>query len=239
MSWQTWVGFGILGLSIGLVGCQPQERKVVDRLPPPVAPTYKLEPAPVRTETPRTSPPVRSVQPTTPVVSSPWKPRRPISPQWNCIIIHHSESDTGSLRDIDSWHKAKGWDGCGYHFVIGNGTGSRDGQIEMSYRWHSQLTGAHCRLTADEEMRRGLHENYYNEHGIGICLVGRFNDERPTPRQMESTARLVRYLMDACSIPSAKVYGHGDLKATDCPGRFLSMGALKRQVDVLQASAHR
>ena len=30
--------------------------------------------------------------------------------------------------------QAKGWDELGYHFVIGNGTDTRDGQVEVGSR---------------------------------------------------------------------------------------------------------
>ena len=42
------------------------------------------------------------------------------------IVVHCSatkfNSDVG-LKEINEWHLDKGWDGCGYHFVIRrNGT---------------------------------------------------------------------------------------------------------------------
>jgi hypothetical protein len=170
---------------------------------------------------------------------SEWEPAGGVSQRWNCIVIHHSESETGSLGEIDKWHKSNGWDGCGYHFVIGNGTHSPDGRVEMSYRWRLQLTGAHCRLPRDEEIGRRLTENYYNEHGIGICLVGRFDQEYPSSGQLEAAARLIHYLMETCHIPESQVFGHCDLKSTACPGRRLSIPELKRRVRTLNASAQR
>ena len=77
-----------------------------------------------------------------------------------------------------------GWDELGYHFVIGNGRGTPDGMIEVGSRWHKQKHGAHCKTP----------DNYFNNHGIGICLVGDFTKRRPSAAQMASLEQLVRFL---------------------------------------------
>lgn len=70
----------------------------------------------------------------------------------------------------------------------------------------------------------------YNDVGIGICLVGNFNERHPSGAQMESLGRLIRYLMDRYGIPLGHVYGHGQLKPTDCPGRRFSYADLNRRI---------
>src|SRR5580692_5221603 len=117
-------------------------------------------------------------------VPSSWIPAVPAN-HWTWIIIHHSDSAYGSAAIMDQWHRARGFDELGYHFVIGNGTNSGDGQIEVGPRWPKQKWGAH-----DNAL-----DNRYNTNGIGICLVGNFNDTRPTPKQLHSLLRLVVYLM--------------------------------------------
>ena len=37
------------------------------------------------------------------------------------ITIHCSDSEWGNADVIDEWHKKRGWDGIGYHYVILNG----------------------------------------------------------------------------------------------------------------------
>ena len=74
---------------------------------------------------------------------------------WRYIVLHHSASATGNYDQIDGEHrKLLGIDGCGYHFVIGNGTGSADGQIEVSQRWNNQKQGAHTRNATHSRRRR-------------------------------------------------------------------------------------
>ena len=153
-------------------------------------------------------------------VESAWMPEHP-SDRWECIVIHHSASDFGGAARIDQWHKARGWDELGYHFVIGNGTDTADGQVEVGPRWREQKHGAHCK-TPDE---------YYNQHGIGICLVGNFDEYDPSPAQLQSLARLCRFLCGNFKIPISRIYTHGGITGkTDCPGRNFDLIALRQQV---------
>src|SRR5437868_6907630 len=111
--------------------------------------------------------------------------------EWRHIVVHHSASPTGSAAAFDKAHRDRGWDGLGYHFVIGNGSGSGDGQVEVGYRWAKQQAGAHA----------GNYE--FNQHGIGICLVGDFEHSAPpSERQMQSLRTLVAFLQARASIPT-------------------------------------
>ncbi len=136
----------------------------------------------------------------------------PLKRTWNYIVIHHSASASGSAAAFDAAHKqrrdAEGrkWDGLGYDFVIGNGNGSGDGTVEVGYRWREQKRGAHAGV------------DLYNEHGVGICLVGDFTKSRPTAAQMSALSRLCNFLSGYCGIKRENYMGHGDVKKTECPG---------------------
>ena len=45
---------------------------------------------------------------------------------------------------------------------------------------------------------------------------------------MQSVARLVAFLMKTYHIPPERVLGHGDTKATECPGRNMSVAEVRR-----------
>jgi N-acetyl-anhydromuramyl-L-alanine amidase AmpD len=129
---------------------------------------------------------------------------------------------------FDRMHKQKGWDELGYHFVIGNGTDSGNGRVEVGARWPKQKWGAHAKTP----------DNEYNDYGIGVCLVGNFDIERPTPQQMQSLAKLTAYLMKTYRIPSSRVLGHADTgRATQCPGRNLNIAQVKRMAAQVLADA--
>lgn len=128
---------------------------------------------------------------------------------WKYIVIHHSATASGSAAEFDKFHRErKRWEnGLGYHFVIGNGNGSADGQIEIGSRWINQIDGAHA----------GVKE--YNQYGIGICLIGNFNESYPTPAQMSSLFALIEYFQKRCRITSRGIITHKHIKGTDCPGK--------------------
>ena len=160
-------------------------------------------------------------RPTLPPVDA-WPPASGhIDQRWRTIVIHHSATERGSAATFDRFHRSKGWDELGYHFVIGNGSETPDGLIEVGPRWNKQKHGAHCKTP----------NQYFNEHGIGICLVGDFTKHPPTARQMASLARLVKYLQYACHIPTSAITTHGLVNPkTKCPGSKFSLGALRARL---------
>ena len=154
-----------------------------------------------------------------------WLPPSRVEKKWTAIVIHHSATENGSAAIFDKWHREnKYWEGVGYDFVIGNGTNSSDGAVEVTFRWRKQLTGAHCKTP----------NNWANEKAAGICLVGNFNRTVPTRRQMQSLVKLVRFLQNRYRIPKSRVYGHKTTpgaRVTDCPGKRFSMARLKSMLD--------
>jgi N-acetylmuramoyl-L-alanine amidase len=202
----------IVSANILLSGCQgPQERW------PEIKPS---------SDTSTKIPPLVTLPPWTPpkTDTSSGYPRAwmPTSSErsWSAIVVHHSATETGNMALFDKEHKNNGWDGVGYDFVIGNGSDSGDGQIEVTYRWKDQVTGAHCKTP----------DNWANENGIGICLVGNFNDRQPTQKQIQSLVSLTNFLQKRYGIPQSMIYGHGTTPgahATDCPGRLFPMSKFK------------
>lgn len=154
---------------------------------------------------------------------SEWAPPSSSEKSWKAIVIHHSGTDSGSVASIDDYHRrTNGWDGIGYDFLIGNGDGEGNGQVDSTFRWTGQKTGAHCKT--DES-------NWANEKAIGICLVGNFDSSRPSNSQMASLMKLVRFLSKRYDIPTSKIYGHnttpGHSTTTSCPGRYFPMSYVK------------
>ncbi len=158
-------------------------------------------------------------------IPSSWFPPSRLEKNWSTIVIHHSATANGNLAIFDKWHRQGNyWEGVGYDFVIGNGTNSADGQVEVTFRWRQQVTGAHCKTP----------NNWANENAVGICLVGNFNDTLPTERQMQSLVKLVRFLQSRYKIPKSRVYGHNTTpgaRITDCPGKKFPMSRLKSMLD--------
>lgn len=140
---------------------------------------------------------------------------------WKYVVLHHSADASGGYATIDREHRKRlGWDGCGYHFVIGNGTDSPDGQIEVAQRWVSQKNGVHCRDGKTPDV---------NEYGIGVCLVGDLESAPPTEKQIAAAHALVAYLRERYQIPADHTETHAHLASTastTCPGRLFPSQAI-------------
>jgi len=121
------------------------------------------------------------------------------------IAVHcsaTSEKMNIGKEDIDRWHRAKGWFGIGYHYVI-----RRDGTVEEG-RPHDVA---------------GAHVQGYNSQSVGICMVGGVNSSDTkaannfTPEQFESLKDVLKTLKGF--YPEAKIQGHRDFPDVhkDCP----------------------
>ena len=119
------------------------------------------------------------------------------------IVIHCSAvrpNQTSSAKDIEKWHKDRGFKCIGYHYVV-----RRNGEIEPGR----------------PEWRIGAHCVNHNAHSIGICYEGGL-DIRGQPadtRTAEQKAALRRLLEDLHQrYPRALIVGHHDLNpAKKCP----------------------
>jgi hypothetical protein len=135
--------------------------------------------------------------------------------RWQFIVVHNSGTRQGNARVFDYYHRhvRRMQNGLAYHFVIGNGTSTGNGQVEVGDRWRRQINGGH------------VHSDYLNNISLGICLVGDFNRDQPTRAQLDACEELIRYLRNRCgktergTIP---VKPHRDINPprwpTDCPG---------------------
>ena len=126
---------------------------------------------------------------------------------WQYICLHHSASAKGSAAKFDSWHRKRGMEnGLAYHFVIGNGSITGDGEIEVGDRWKKQLQGGHVK------------DDAINDIANGICLVGDFTRADPTEKQIDALVYLVGNLMRTYNLSLETIVRHNDLGQSVCPG---------------------
>ncbi len=111
------------------------------------------------------------------------------------IVIHCTatiESISYTAKDINRWHKKRGWNGIGYHFVIG-----LDGTIEKGRPLY----------------KVGAHVKGYNKESIGIVYVGGLDKNKipkdtRTARQKTAILKLLNKLKQ--KYPNADILGHRD-----------------------------
>ena len=141
--------------------------------------------------------------------------------RWKYIIIHNSGTREGNARVFDIYHLRVRHmqNGLAYHFVIGDGHGSGDGQVETGNRWTRQINGGH------------VASDYLNDIALGICLVGDFNRDQPTKAQIGALEELVSCLRGRVGKSQGRqaiVHAHKEInpRPTDCPGDHFPYGWL-------------
>lgn len=162
-----------------------------------------------------------------------WSPPQGTSSRWTSIVIHHSGTTDDDAASLEKYHTTPvsqggmGLDELGYHFVITNPKSSGHARVEVGPRWWKQKHGAHCSESG----------NWYNDHGIGICIVGDFDEEAPSEGQVAALAELIRFLMQQCGVPESRVYTHAGIgEPTSCPGTQFSLAAVLKRLERLASS---
>lgn len=149
--------------------------------------------------------------------------------RWRYIVVHNSGTRQGNAKAFEYYHRyvRHMQNGLAYQFVIGNGTSSGDGEVEVGNRWKRQINGGH------------VHSDYLNNIALGICLVGDFNREKPTQRQLATLDELIRFLRQRVGSSDvgkyAVVKAHREINPprwpTDCPGNEFPYAWLHKQFD--------
>ena len=122
------------------------------------------------------------------------------------IALHHAEAAKCTAEQVDSWHKANGWAGIGYHFFV-----RKNGEI---YRGRPIWS-------------LGAHVQGKNNVSVGVCAEGDYAsaDKTMPTAQKKALKELVTYLKGM--YPSAKIVGHGEIGNSDCPGRYYPLDEMK------------
>jgi hypothetical protein len=130
----------------------------------------------------------------------------PVAKQrWTSIFIHHSRTPSGNADTL-----ARRDGGLPDHFVIGNGSGCIDGEVQVGQRWSSQQTAGQVPGTQSVA-----------PDCISICVVGDFDRSGPTATQRLRLTQLVTTLQGRLGVGADRVYLHqGTGTAADIGTRF-------------------
>ena len=120
----------------------------------------------------------------------------------NEIIIHCSATKEGknfTVKDIDAWHRQRGFKCIGYHYVV-----YLDGTVHKG-RDESEV-GAHC--------------SGHNSFSIGICYIGGLDaNGKPKDTRTDKQKAAIRSLVAELKnkYPAAKIHGHNEFANKACP----------------------
>jgi N-acetylmuramoyl-L-alanine amidase len=119
------------------------------------------------------------------------------------IIIHCTATPEGrdhTAKEIDRWHKAQGWSGIGYHYVI-----RLDGTVE----------------NGRPVEKVGAHVKGHNADSIGVVYVGGCDTSmKPKDTRTPAQKAALRGVVDEIKekYPRATVHGHNEFdKGKACP----------------------
>ena len=138
---------------------------------------------------------------------------------WRTITVHHSGTLQGAAALFDKDHKRRHMGGLFYHFVIGNGTTTSDGDLEIGWRWKKQVKAN-------------------RPFDIQICLVGDFNQQHVSEPQFSTLVELIQVLREEYDIPIQNIRRHEDIpgKHTACPGSHFPFQRLINELTAREAS---
>ena len=140
----------------------------------------------------------------------------PVQPdRWQYIFIHQSKTLSGNTLSL-----SHGPEGLGDHFIVGNGDGCADGELQVGRRWNLQSsavapTGA----------------NGIDPTCISICVVGDFEKRPPTPIQLGRLGQVVQMLESRLHISPSRVILLNDQGDTSAGlGRYFPTSAFHDQL---------
>lgn len=134
--------------------------------------------------------------------------------RWKYVYIHHSRTPGGNAITL-----GQQTGGLTDHFVIGNGDGALDGEIQVGQRWNRQLSAN------PPHGATGIDPNC-----ISICVIGDFDRTVPTPMQIRRLAQLVGTLQGRYHIGGDKVMVMNHPNAPAGSGKYFPLTALREQL---------
>jgi len=114
--------------------------------------------------------------------------------RWECIEVYYSGTKAGNTDQLASLGGLASSDDINCHFVICNGLGGGDGQIQTTEKWQKQWS-----VIPD-------HTWYGSSRTVRVCLVADGRSVRPTDSQIKRAEALVETLSAKFSVPPAKIF---------------------------------
>jgi len=120
--------------------------------------------------------------------------------RWNCIEIYYSGTKAGNIEQLAALNGLANPEDINCHFVICNGLGSGDGQIQPTEKWQRQWS-----IIPGPTW-------YGTSQTIRICVIADGHTCRPTDSQIKRTEALIEGLCRKLEIAADSAYYPNDWK---------------------------
>ena len=132
------------------------------------------------------------------------------SGRWNCIEIYYSGTKAGNIEQLASLRDLANAEDIGCHFVICNGLGGGNGQIQPTEKWQRQYLIRTRTKNGPQQTTPLVWDEIRNLNAIRICVIADGKTARPTDFQIKSVEALVEALHRKFSIRPESIYYPGD-----------------------------
>ncbi len=114
--------------------------------------------------------------------------------RWESIEVYYSGTKAGNIEQIASLSGMASSDDINCHFVVCNGLGGSDGQIQTTEKWQKQWS-----VIPD-------HTWYGSSRTVRVCLVADGKGVKLSSSQIQRAEALVEALSIKFSIPASKIF---------------------------------
>lgn len=128
------------------------------------------------------------------------------------IAVHHSQRKIDSVKRIRDLHvKINKWEDIGYHWLI-----DKKGKL--------------CKGRSEKFI--GAHVYGHNKNSLGVCLIGNYDEEKPTKKQIQTLIKFLKEKTKKYKIPVKNILGHREFPdvTKTCPGKFVDMDEIRKNV---------
>lgn len=120
--------------------------------------------------------------------------------RWNCIEIYYSATNAGNVEQLASLSGLTSPEDLNCHFVICNGLGAGDGQIQSTEKWQRQWS-----IVPGQTW-------YGTSQTIRICVIAAGETGSPTNLQIKRAEALIEALSRKFNIQPEYIYYPGNWK---------------------------
>ena len=120
--------------------------------------------------------------------------------RWNCIEIYYSQTNAGNIEQLSALAGLAAPEDLNCHFVLCNGLGGKDGQIQTTKKWKNQWSIIPGKTW------------YGTGQTIRICIIADSKTSKPTDFQIKRTEALIESLYRKFNVKPESIHYPSDIQ---------------------------